>query len=118
MPKDSFKQYSLHSAEIQYSAIPFSTVTVLKFDRSRALDVEYMNGIEDDEAHTAHLKRKQLRKTRAGAKAQLQMTDFTVILSLAAKPAELSIEKKRDIKSMMEYMPEQDQQFYKNLLKI
>ena len=119
-----FNQYSKSSNNLSYTEVPFSEVTKLMFDRSRCHEIVYQCGFEDD-FHTAALSSKQKRETRKAAdrnqSSQVQQIDekcqaiFNQKLSLLKPPGKLSAEKVQDLKFMIDFMPQQDKEFYETL---
>ena len=102
MNSDDFMDYYTCAKSFQFSNIHYRQVHILKFTRSKSV-VQYKKSFLDDNFVEAII----IKKTR--------MSGSTAPKVKRAKKSELSAEKKADLRSMMKFMPLQDQVYYEHL---
>lgn len=117
MPANCFNEYSYLCSNLNYSAVPFSRVTMLQFDRSACIEIAYRCDF-DEEIITATISRKRISSRKCADLSPFGHSvagEFMRKLPTMKKPASLSAEKIKDLKSMMPFIPQQDQRYYETL---
>lgn len=105
MQKHNFHDYQKSILGLKFNGIPFTKVKCLKYTKSQTFLVEFKLAFADTGFRQATIVN---RITRASGPCQ-----FLPIARAMNKVPVMSSEKKRDITSMLKYMPEVDQQFYR-----
>jgi hypothetical protein len=105
MQKHHFHDYKKAIFGLNFQGIPFSKVKCLKYTKTQPMLVEFKLSFESAIFKQATIGN---RTTRATGPCQ-----FLPVPKVISKVPVISIEKKRDITSMLKYMPEVDRQFYK-----
>ena len=105
MQKHNFHDYQKSILGLKFHSIPFTKVKCLKYTKSQPFLVQYKLDFAASEFKQATIVN---RITRASGSCQ-----FLPIPSVMKKLPVISSEKKRDLTSMLKYMPEIDQHFYK-----
>ncbi|XP_028658548.2 uncharacterized protein LOC114652351 [Erpetoichthys calabaricus] len=112
MRKEDFKDFQTPSKLYAYQKIPFSQVVSLKITQGLPYDVQYRTAWMQAAYHTVNI------RTRIPQKAESKNT-FPSVKALTRKQInELSKEKKKDLQSMLKFMPKEDKEYFeKTVLK-
>jgi hypothetical protein len=116
MQRTSLVDYSQAAGDLTFNTVPFSKITALIFIRTHVAEVQYKCGFED-EFHIAPICRKVPNANRKAVPRPVAANFYTdVLLQPLDKPDHLPQEKIADIKTMLPFMPVQDQRYFETLL--
>lgn len=114
MKVTDFKIYSTVSNKLDFSKVPFSKIKLILYekDEKSSFSIKYKTSFQEMEYKTVSLNKKPTKKTLATPK-----NIFSVAVATAPS-ATVSKEKINDLKDLFPFLPSEDVNFYKALLKL
>ena len=125
MTPKQFFDYKQCATEASFSKIPYTQLRHLKFDSQKPYEIRFRLSFKGDEeevdclAEATSAKRKSTRKTKKAQPRyknnldiirENKMKKMFQVKSIQSKPG-LSLEKCKDIKAMLKFMPMQDKTY-------
>lgn len=112
LPGD-FKSFSTMASNLNYSTIPFTKLKSILYEKTNPFIIKYKTSFADLEFKANSINKKATKKTLATSKNLFDKN----LQNIQERPC-LTKEKIDDIKSILPYLPQVDQAYYKALLKI
>ena len=108
MRNNNFLDYQKSIACLKYTSVPFTKVKSLKYDKDKPLTIGFKTSFCETSYGEGAILRKSLTR-------QCGPITTLPVPSRLKKKTVISTEKKKDIESMLEYMPLVDKQYYRAL---
>lgn len=109
LPHD-FKMYSVLANKLSFDCVPFTKIKSIKYDKNDLFALQYKTSLSKNKYHSTCL-----RKTARKGFLQTPNNLFQIELDTSARN-KISSEKIKDIESLYIYLPEEDVQYFSNLL--
>ena len=114
MRKNDIRDYMTEANHFKFDSIPFSKVKAIQYSKGHThCTVSYKTSFADENWIACNL----TVQRRSMARGQLQSTVIPAPKRMSEAKTTLSAEKIKDLKSMLDYMPEPDRDYMKTLLK-